>query len=409
MELKRALHLFNRFLSNPTSPLPIALYRICYGGIGVIMAIFLFPDLATWFSDEGVLSQALSEKIMGMDRINVFTWWGSSVDVVHRVFWVYLISSFCVMMGFWTRLSSILMFITLSSFQNRNVYVLHGGDALYRLMSFFMMFAPSAKALSIDRLIAVYKGLEKAGRWDLVNPLAQRVIQLQLCILYFSTAYVKATGIRWTSGTTVYIVQQLSQFHRFPLPAFMHTLTASKILTWFTLAVEGFFPFLIWFKDTRLLMLFLVIILHTGFEYALNIQLFQFIVGSIFLLFFYEEEFCRVGLRIRKMLRPLLPTKIELFYNLNHQFCSRMMNVLTCMDLLQLIEFHPISTAQLLEVKTSKGKILAGFSAVRAALTRILPFMWLAPIGFIPGFKQIGDRLYRFVDSSVWLRSSSAI
>ena len=50
------------------------------------------------------------------------------------------------------------------------------------------------------------------------SPWAQRMIQIQLSILYFTAFCLKVQGEPWLSGTALSYVYQLDEIRRFPLP-----------------------------------------------------------------------------------------------------------------------------------------------------------------------------------------------
>ena len=87
-------------------------------------------------------------------------------------------------------------------------------------------------------------------------------MQFQVCLVYGAGFLANLRGSMWRDGTAVYIVQQLSEFERFPMPDFLHSVWASRWLTWGTLALEGLFPILVWFKETRLPILATLVLFH---------------------------------------------------------------------------------------------------------------------------------------------------
>jgi hypothetical protein len=206
------------------------------------------------------------------------------------VFWTYMISSILFTLGVFPWMMSLLIYLALASFAHRNLYILHSGDTFMRLVAFIMIFAPSGAALSIESLVRGFP-LKK------INPAAFRVLQFQICLLYAAAFTFKSVGRDWLNGSAVYIVQQLTEFQRFPMPDFMRSEISSKFLTWGTLLIEGAFPVLVWFKDTRLPVLLGLALLHLGIEYSMNIQLFEWTLIASLTLFLKESE-------IRRLLWP---------------------------------------------------------------------------------------------------------
>ena len=304
--LNKALWRSSIFPLEDVSPLPLGVFRILVGTIGIVNALFLLPDIHTWYSENGLLPTEVLFPLWGTQAVNLFTWLGSDHVAVSAVFALLLVSALGVFLGLFTQVSTVLFCLALTSFHGRNPYIMHSGDSLFALMSFWLMFTPCDEALSIDRLIRIARGKSHPGRWEKISPVVINILQWQLCIVYFVTFYWKMMGPAWRDGTAVYIVSQIDQIRRFPLPAFYYTLTMSKILTWFTLLVEGMFPFLVWFKKTRFLAIGVIFLLHTSLEYTLNIQLFQFIIASVLVLFLEENEILGVGHWLKSKVRQAI-------------------------------------------------------------------------------------------------------
>jgi hypothetical protein len=183
----------------------------------------------------------------------------------------------------WTRVSSVIVFVCLTSLQQRNLFILNAGDTFLRVAGFFLIFAPAGAAFSIDRLRRLRSGKETeiAPR----PPWAQRMIQFELAMLYFISFCWKAMGESWVDGTALYYVTHLTELQRFPLPAFMEQLWILKLGSWFTLALEFSLGVLIWFKELRYPLLVLGVLFHLCLEYAFNIPLFQWDVLCAYVLF----------------------------------------------------------------------------------------------------------------------------
>ena len=126
-------------------------------------------------------------------RLNLFSVIPQSYAWIEMRFWVSLGSELLLTIGFLTRLNSLLIFLCLTSIQQRNLYVTHGGDTFLRLAGFFLTFAPAGAALSVDRLIRIRRGKHPADIQPR-SPWAQRMIQLQGALRYFRHIPFEAEG-----------------------------------------------------------------------------------------------------------------------------------------------------------------------------------------------------------------------
>src|SRR5690348_16272003 len=95
---------------------------------------------------------------------------------------VFLVHSiFCILMmvGYYTELSTFIVWMMTCSLHNRNLVVLHGGDILQRVVLFFALFLPLAECYSIDK--AFFKK-PKFRRDYSVLSIATLALPLQLCL-----------------------------------------------------------------------------------------------------------------------------------------------------------------------------------------------------------------------------------
>ena len=144
-----------------------------------------------------------------------------------------------------------LCFSSLASIQQRAPLIMHSGDTFLRIAGFFLMFAPAGAALSLDRLIRVRRGREDAVIRPRA-PWAQRMIQFELALLYFTSFWWKMKGDTWLHGTALYYVIHLPSIVRFPIPGWIRYPAILKIGSWLALALEFSLGVLIWFRPLPL-------------------------------------------------------------------------------------------------------------------------------------------------------------
>ena len=108
-------------------------------------------------------------------------------------FWVFLGCALLLTVGLWTRVMSVAVFLCLNSIDQRNLLILHGGDTFLRCAGFFLMFAPAGAAFSLDRLIAIRRG-KQGPQIKPRAPWAQRMIQIELSLLYLTSFFWKLKG-----------------------------------------------------------------------------------------------------------------------------------------------------------------------------------------------------------------------
>ena len=286
------------FFFTPQSPVPIALFRILFGICVTATLILLRSDWLEWYGVHGWVTLSTMRAIEPGVRLNLFTVMPQDDRWIAGFFWVFLGFAVLLTIGLWTRLSSVVVFLCLTSIQQRNLFMTHGGDTFLRITGFFLIFAPAGAALSLDRLIRLRRGLEGAEISPRA-PWAQRLIQFNLALLYFVSFWWKMKGDTWLNGTALYYVFHLHSALRFPLPQWVQHPAMLKMECWFTLGLEFSLGVLIWFRRLRYWLLLLGLFFHLCLEYALNIPMFQWDVLTAYVLFIDPADLDRAWRVIR--------------------------------------------------------------------------------------------------------------
>jgi hypothetical protein len=239
--------------------------------------------------------------------------------VLHGAF---LVIAFLFAIGFCTRLTSVLAWLALLNYSQRNPTILFGADVMLNIVMLYLMIGPSGAALSVDRLIARWWAKARPrvlGRWrafwarlrgkhpaseecqppdsrlstrpvPLVSAnVAIRLLQVHVCIIYLAAGLAKLAGAAWWDGTAVW--RTLANYEFAPMQyswymAALRGLSRNEFLlrifvtigTYFTLIFEISYAFLIWRKATRWLMLSMAMILHGGIVFFMGLKTFGFIM-----------------------------------------------------------------------------------------------------------------------------------
>jgi hypothetical protein len=301
MILRPLREAWNTFFFAKQSPLPIALFRIAYGLLVISTLVLLRPDWLAWYGTHAWISLPTMQMIEPGTRLNLFTIIPQTDGWIDALFWVFLGSAMLLTAGLLTRMNSVIVFLCLTSIQQRDLFITHGGDTFLRVAGFFLIFAPAGAALSVDRLIRIWRGKEGA----LVppqSPWAQRMIQIQLSLLYFASFCWKLKGTAWLQGSALFYVYHVDALRRLPVPVWLLRPAILKLGTWAAIALEFSLGVLIWVKQLRYTLLALGLLFHLSLEYSLNIPLFQWDVLSAYVLFVDPADISRawnwIGLHI---------------------------------------------------------------------------------------------------------------
>lgn len=413
---------WNEFWFAPRPSGPLGLFRLILGALAFVWGVLIAPDLFTWYTQRGVMPLAAMRIFDGqayhysLDVLAHVT----NPAIVVAVFVLYMIAAFCLTLGFCSRTSTIVLWVLLTSFEHRDEIILNSGDIFLRLMLFYMMFAPSGASCSLDRLIRIWRGKEPAGDPPPVVPWAQRLMQVQISIVYLSTFLGKAQGMDWQDGTAIYYPLHMAELERFWVPfvgahATINTfsLYLINILTYGALATELSMATLVWVPRLRGYVLGAGTLLHLGIEYALNIPLFSFLMISSYLTFVPNSWIAR-WVAFWSSLFPA--SRITLRYASVGAMPS-LIAVLSRTDAFHMVEFEPVARTRggargddpLIEVVDTYGRTATGFAAVRKACWR-MPALWLkALLCCLPGMMGVGERWLARVAASQARRQSVAV
>jgi len=284
----RAATAFDRWVRDPVDPRPLAWFRCWLGLLSLVNLWLLWPDMPMWLGNDGVLPPDVHRTLIGDTRISVYLATGYSDAAIGLIRGLGLVGGLGLLTGVLPRCAAACVWLATVSYSWRAMEILHSGDNLIRIGAFFLMFAGSGGALSLPRAVRRWwfrqTDHEPDGRWLPVPAWPQRILQLQLCVLYLTAGIWKTLGLTWRNGTAVGLVLQLGEFQRFPIPDCFLTPVMAQVMTFATLAFELGFPLLIWIPRLRLPVLLAGLAFHAGLDWAMNVQLFQWLITAYYLL-----------------------------------------------------------------------------------------------------------------------------
>jgi len=289
---RRTLHggpELSRFWFRPVPTSTIAVLRIAYGLVVLAWSISVVPDLFTFFGPSGWLSSQ-------------WTGWGllrpfNSSTAVVIVFAALVVGASALTVGFHTRIASVVVFVALSSLLQRNPYVVTGGETLLRIVALFLVFAPAGESLSVDRW---RRARDDFWSFPVRAPWAQRLIQVQVSLMYLSTVFLKLIGHTWRAGTAVGYAWGLAHYTRIAVPhAIAGSLLAVHIATWGTLAIESSLAVLVWNRRLRPWVLVAGVALHLSIELTMKVGFFSWAVLVTYIAFVPEDAMAAWILRLR--------------------------------------------------------------------------------------------------------------
>lgn len=296
---------WNRFFYSYTDAAALSLFRVMFGFFLFLNGISLVEDFDAWFGTGANSLVPLQDSFTFYNdlRINIFKWLAPTETSAWFVLLTYIVTSFFVMIGFKTRISTIICFILMVSLQNRNYAILNSGDTIMRCLLFLMMFASTHVKFSVD---AFLKGKSGNPYEPNVLILPLRLMQLQFSLVYLATSLFKLKGYDWVDGTAVYYTSRLENFQRVVLPIVFDFPSLVKFATWSALFIEFSMGTLVWVKELRIWVLLAGILLHLGIEISMSIGFFEWVMIAGYLLFLDPKEIQWFAVRFKRLLPDTL-------------------------------------------------------------------------------------------------------
>jgi vitamin K-dependent gamma-carboxylase-like protein len=292
---------WHEFFHRPCDARICAAARIAYATLVLIHLAVLYPDLDLWFGEHGVLPREAAREAASPYTWSLLDVLPASSTVLHACFWIAVGHAVALLVGLWPRLNALLLFVWIASFQVRNVLIGDGEDALMRMLGFFMILLPSGRCWSVSALVGQWwYGQRRDSTHRVAEPAPYaapgwglRLLQIEMAMLMFTAGLLKLSGDRWVNGTALYYVSRLDDhFGRFPVPAWLFDSPwLVALMTWSVIAAELAAPVLIWFRETRLACLAVLVAFHLANEWTMNLFLFHWLMLCGWMAFLTPDEF----------------------------------------------------------------------------------------------------------------------
>jgi hypothetical protein len=267
------------FFHGDVSTAPLVLFRICFGAIVTTWMVARLRHAELLFGPEGYAAQ---HRISGG-----FALLSYAARVPHAATYVLLAGSLGglgMMLGFLTPWSAALVFLATAALSAQFTFQGTSWEFVIALLSLLLIPSPAGTSMALDALLWP----DDPPGWN--RGWAFRLMQLQICLIYFMTAWRKISrGWKvWWRGEPVYNLHQGPQGRFFV--RWIRTPVLYRALSWYALLVELSFSFLIWGPTTRYPVLLALALLHLGMELFLYIFPFQWVMLASLTLFIAPQE-----------------------------------------------------------------------------------------------------------------------
>ncbi|MEN8649688.1 HTTM domain-containing protein [Streptomyces sp. 21So2-11] len=324
-----------RVTSTALGPYQSAVVRIGFSATWLLFLLREFPHRRELYGPDGPWGWDMAQQLIAGNHAFTALMWSDSALWFELVYVFALLSALLLMLGWRTRTMSVLFMIGVLSLQNRSIFMGDGGDNIVHLMAIYLVFTRCGQVWSLDARRAADAGRQGVDRvgpalwavlglalavvtfmgelswgwtvvlwglwavhglWWAVNRHAPGeprtlldvfanlahnaglfVIMAEVCLVYATAGWYKIQGSRWQDGTALYYPLHLDYFS--PWPALSGLLASSGVmvllLTYGTVAVQVAFPFTLFNRRVKNVLLAVMITEHAGIALLLGLPFFS--------------------------------------------------------------------------------------------------------------------------------------
>lgn len=263
----------------------LGVFRIGLGLQVAVYALFLRSDWHDLFasSGKGLVGRELGEAITSFDsplipRLSWLIVLGHSVNLsdetVLTVAWVSLLAAGCfLLLGLFCRPAAIAAwFLHLCAAESGGLFA-YGADSFMTTALFYLMLSPLPDRYSFDYWLVRTKAKnpQLLGFW-------RRVLQVNLCFVYFIGGLAKCLGNGWWNGSNLWRSLIRPPFNLISPEVLIRFKYALPALGISICLLELSYPIFIWMKKTRFIWLAGIVAMHAAIGLMMGLYLFALVM-----------------------------------------------------------------------------------------------------------------------------------
>ena len=277
-KLSKAKEAITHFLFAPADPAPLAVFRILFGTVLLWQGFWFAEDVLELYGRDGILQGGLADYMASMALPNI-GWVARQLEAlnispdttVRTTFLIYLGSLVSLILGWHTRVSAFICWLSHFLVIISGFVFVYGVDHFGNIFLFFMIWMPMGNKYSIDSWVGRTSSDPTSG-----TRLALRVLQFELCVIYVTSGIHKAMGEQWWTGEAIWRAVHLPLFGMVNMDWLAQAPWMAMLMAWATLLIEIGYGIFVWPRRTKHLWVAATVALHIGI--ALTIGLVSFSV-----------------------------------------------------------------------------------------------------------------------------------
>ena len=276
----------SRFLFPMESNNWLAVLRI---GLGLQVLLYALSLRSDWNyllagTDGGMNARALSEALLSsqsplVPRLGWLVTIGSAVGLSERgvlflSWWFLVCAAAGLLAGFLSRSSAIIAWFIHLCVAKSGGLVAYGIDNFMTIGLFYLMWSPLPDRWSLDWR----RGGKAQAKDPRLSGFLRRVLQIHLCIIYFTSGIAKCLGSDWWNGSNLWRALTRPPFDVLPPEVLVHGEFFFPPVGALICLLEASYPFLVWSGRTRLPALLAICLMHLMIGLGMGMYLFALVM-----------------------------------------------------------------------------------------------------------------------------------
>lgn len=306
---------------------PLAVMRIILGAVLLAQAHVLWTYRDILLNPAGPVPWEISDAWVHpmLPKISSLLPWFAAAGIgaggtIATVLGVHAIAAAFLMVGYRTRASVIVAWLTFVLIKNSSFVYTYGLGAILLIALFYSVFMPISREWSLDRALKPPAADAPAGDASMYVVM----FRLHVCIIYAASGFSKAMGDQWWAGDALWRALSLPQFRQFdpaPLLAWPAALQLASVVV---IVAQLAYPVLVW---TRLRAFIVVVteLFHLGIGLFLGLWLFSAMMIALNIAAFGEAVWTALSGRARRGALPDVAaagTGLRIIYDGACPFCD---------------------------------------------------------------------------------------
>jgi len=278
---------WDRFWFTPQQPHTLAAVRILGGAMLLYTHLVWTLDLEAFLGPQAWLTRDTVALMNQTEGGRIYAWsylaWTDSPALLWPLHIAALIVLAMLMVGLFTRVTSVLALIVALSYCHRLTGTLFGLDQINAFIAMYLVVGPAGAVWSVDRWLAARQANLDPPAPAVTANIAIRLLQLHMCVIYLFGGISKMRGDEWWDGTALWYGIANLEYQSLDLTWTVHMPWLLALLAHITVFWEAFYCFLIWPRVTRPICLALAVAVHLGIGMCLGMWTFglAMLIGNL--------------------------------------------------------------------------------------------------------------------------------